>query len=420
MNFLKNKLRGTTTETKLDTFCLSVIDNLWTELVSFLDGATYHNFYWKFGQISRYADTNKINNNEVDKVKKCLQFMKYNPCINYLQAIVSIYFVTHIPNWNKTYVYSHYYNIILNNATTISFSESTIYSFLKIFDQSLDEQKRLLSLILNLDKSSFSHMEMDQIYKQDALTQFHLHFVNIKKNNYLINKNNDLNRYIIENMLYDACINGSIEIVELILNTSLNCIDINCTFSLNSNINPSTSTRTFLIEACNAIYKTDRYLDVVKKLLAYGANPNTKVCFPPQTALSAAIENGDIKCAKLLINNNANINDNLSIFYACKHRNDPTLLELLIENGCDINQKYNFSPDADNLKYADSPLKYCMCIGNNKCFDILMKNNAEWDMNDIIWLPSVSESTNRSTLTLLSQYPNDISSMCFCKFAHFS
>ena len=67
---------------------LLVVDLVWPELVIFLDGSTYHNFYWTLGEISRFVKNNTMSYNKTDK---CLEFMKYNPIINYAQSIISIY-----------------------------------------------------------------------------------------------------------------------------------------------------------------------------------------------------------------------------------------------------------------------------------------------------------------------------------------
>ena len=106
---------------------LAVVRILSIEVASYLDPATYHNYYWQFkdiipqiGQSSK--NTNSSDNTNTDngspKIKECIKFMKYNPNVNYAQGIVSIYCTDRtngIKDWNKTENHCNYYNNILTS-----------------------------------------------------------------------------------------------------------------------------------------------------------------------------------------------------------------------------------------------------------------------------------------------------------------
>ena len=71
--------------------------DVWTIIASFLDCATYANYYYKslqLGWLSQNQNNNESNDNTQEyhnDIKAMINFMKYNKNINYCQTIVAYY-----------------------------------------------------------------------------------------------------------------------------------------------------------------------------------------------------------------------------------------------------------------------------------------------------------------------------------------
>lgn len=115
--------------------------------------------------------------------------------------------------------------------------------------------------------------------------------------------------------------------------------------------------KTPLMIACK-----NRSLEVVKKLLAMGANPNTKRSFG-FTALHESTLVGDIDIATILVENGADANAKALMDITPLHNaasfGNVKLLEILVEKGgADVNAK--------TLK-GQTALDICMSLGYSDC-----------------------------------------------------
>lgn len=174
---------------------------------------------------------------------------------------------------------------------------------------------------------------------------------------------NAINGYNDRNVLIEACGEGCIEIVKLIL--SKKKCDVNCK---RGNSTPLIS----------AAYNDDN-IEIVKLLIEAGANLDLKSC--NESALLIACTYSCNKIATLLIEKGANVNlkpiRGESCLYKAVSRNNVELIRHLIKYGANLEIKNN-SPDG----YNNTPLIIAAFYGYLKSVNILLEHGADVNAKD--------------------------------------
>ena len=320
---------------------LCAIGTVGTLIVTYLDPATYHNFYLEFKhRMPPVYHNYGSNESHSDQVLDCIKFIKYHSRVNYAQAIVSIY-CTDIKNWNKTKEHSEYYNQKLNCKKTAKFQNPILP--IKLIDKNIDEQIRIDKKIIQLNESPFNN---DVYYIQNNLLPFYSQFLG--------NKNNIK---WLKNRICDSCFYGNLGILKLLL--TYTTIENNI-FNIDTFVE---SYQTILILACD-----HNHTNIIKYLLKIGADPNIRELSNDRTALYYAIINNNFEIVKCLVESKININDGVSLFEACCSIKRINILKYLIKNGCNINQKN---------KCGRSALFVAIYSDLKESFDILMDNGID-------------------------------------------
>ena len=142
---------------------ISVLDTTGI-ICSFLDSASYHNFYFQFEEL--FLPQKERNNIITDpsipqlrfvlgsRIGQCHMFMKYNKNnISYAQAIASIY-CSKTRNWNKDDEHKNYYNNVLGSNNIVPFKNPLLA--IKILDEHRDEQTRIERSVLYMNTCNLS------------------------------------------------------------------------------------------------------------------------------------------------------------------------------------------------------------------------------------------------------------------------
>jgi ankyrin repeat protein len=120
----------------------------------------------------------------------------------------------------------------------------------------------------------------------------------------------------------------------------------------------------------------EKNLDIIKVLLANGANVNSKnrysTFYPIFDVLTSMVKKDSFQIVKLLIDKGVDIDavdsfGNTALHYAVEKEN-LDLIELIIKSGCDVNKTLRH----DN----DTPLHYACFQKNRRVVSFLIKNGA--------------------------------------------
>lgn len=114
-------------------------------------------------------------------------------------------------------------------------------------------------------------------------------------------------------------------------------------------------------------------IDRVRLLLDSGVDPNTEGKYG-SSALFSAVRFGYTDIARLLFNAGATLKPNLLYFAAESGHDD--MVELLLEKGADINERYTTGQSYDSL---DTPLHVASDYGNVSTVRLLLEKGAEVD-----------------------------------------
>ena len=336
MSTMKNSSHGHCINYSSDDISLGLFV-LGFEIGSYLDGATYHNFYFFLK-----GDIDHKTQNQ-SKVNECIQFMKHNSSINYAQAIVSVY-CDDIKDWNQTPQHYNYYTFRLNSSRTATFKDTTMA--ITMIDKNPELQQQLHCLIDKLDRSPFDTPSLRSVnswYQNSAVGSISFYLGFITNDKY---KNNI--DWIKPNIHY-AIVYDHFDILKLLLFTK------NREKLINSDIFFG---QTPLISACY-----HNRLNMIEYLLSIGANPNIRhksnlKLMRVKSALFFAITKRHPKIVKLLFEHGANVQslNNTIAHFILEYSISCEMFDVLTENKIDCNIVNN---------KGQNPL-ICICANSNQ------------------------------------------------------
>lgn len=118
-------------------------------------------------------------------------------------------------------------------------------------------------------------------------------------------------------------------------------------------------------------------LDVVKALLALGADPNTRDAVYGCKALCRACASGYYEIAKVLLDSNSDMDTDLSVrnpLFAAIVARSPDIVRLLLERGIDPTVRYN----SDTMKDMDA-VAFALMQGEQECAEMIALWNSSGD-----------------------------------------
>ncbi len=234
----------------------------------------------------------------------------------------------------------------------------------------------------------------------------------VKKYNFLIRSNQEIELKLIEGLLLSddilansknkkriwssAINNHALELIKKLL--AGKCIDIDCSIIKDDYIYKTAlmvaaekgqlKTVTLLVEhGADVNYGENttalmfavhqRHLDVAKYLIENGADVNYRDCDNDESALTIAIQQGEPKTIKFLLENGADINakdsDDETALMRAVQKGHLEIVKFLVENGADINAKD--SGDGTALMLASQK-------GNLEIVKFLVENGADINAKD--------------------------------------
>ena len=359
-----------------------------TVIADYLDGATYHNFYFLLQDTFQSKKDSKIN--------ECLDFLKNNSNINYAQAIVSVYCKS-IINWNETDIHTKYYDNQLNNDQTIKFKDVTLP--IKMIDHIQYIQKLIEHQVKKLQDSPFAHYNYapnnigdcnwhDLVLANGeniSTMSFYFEFTKTDKyeNNFEWMKTN----------IYYSIHNDRLDILSiLLLETETKTKNKNNQL-LNSDIFCG---QTPLIVACYT-----KRNDIIKYLLSIGANPNIQHNNGINSALYFAIINEQIEIVQCLIDHGADVN-------ATWKKNGDVILISISEKTFDVLIKNQLDANIVNTHGQNliTCICSCNCVGKScsmENFEQLILATTDINQKDSAGKTAVDYATDPQCVQLLKK-----------------